>query len=86
LLQISALPDGSYELVFEAGKDRHRFICEVGEHRGIQFVNSRPSLTVMDPESDEPDVGDPRPVVEAVLAMHRARGADGGQRPSRPPT
>jgi hypothetical protein len=73
LIQISALPDGTYELVFDAIGEHRRYVCEVQEHHGIQAVSSVPSLTVMDPGSDEPDVGDPRPIVAAVLAMHRAR-------------
>lgn len=73
LAQISALPDGTYELMFDSGNDRFRFVCEVQERHGIQVVSSEPPLTVMDPESDAPDAGDPRPIAAAVLAMHRAR-------------
>ncbi|MDX3657040.1 hypothetical protein PV646_06935 [Streptomyces sp. ID05-26A] len=73
LAQISALPDGTYELLFDSGTGRLRYVCEVQERHGIEVVSSTPSLTVMDPSSDAPDVGDPRPIAAAVLAMHRAR-------------
>lgn len=73
LARITALPDGAYELVFEAGETSLRFVCEARQHKGISYVTSEPSLTQNDPAYDGPDIGDPRPVASVVLAMHQAR-------------
>ncbi len=73
LARITALQDETYELMFEAGGTNHRFICEAREHKDISYVTSKPSLTQMNPAHEGPDIGDPRPVVAVVLAMHRAR-------------
>lgn len=73
LSRIAALPDETYELLFDADGTSHRFVCEAHQHKGISYVTSEPPLTRMDPAYDGPDVGDPRLVVAVVLAMHRSR-------------
>ncbi|WP_439661791.1 hypothetical protein ACSHWB_09920 [Lentzea sp. HUAS TT2] len=79
LARISALPDESFELVFEAGETSCRFVCEAHESSGISYVTSEPALVQPNPAYTGPDVGDPRPVVSVVLAMHRARHQPFGQ-------
>jgi hypothetical protein len=72
LTQISALPDGRYELVFTAGDSRMVFECGVDDRSGIPLVSPEPWLLPTKPDNDAPDIENRRAVIEAVVAMHRA--------------
>ncbi len=79
LSHVAALPDGTVELLFEAGEVRRRFVCAIEEvelrgHR-LQLIHPEPEMVIMDPGCEEPDVGDPRPAYAVVMAMYRAMGS-----------
>lgn len=75
LVQITALSNDQYELVFLEGDEQHRFTCEVDSEGKFPVVASADWLYPMNPDYDGPLIENWRAVTELVLAMHRAHNS-----------
>ncbi|MEU4241971.1 hypothetical protein [Actinoplanes sp. NPDC026619] len=65
--QITAVGDDAYEVAFEGAVDPSTIRCTVDLSGSVPSVQPKPDLFMTG------DYGDPRPIMAAVLALHRAR-------------
>ncbi|SCG67302.1 hypothetical protein GA0070623_3261 [Micromonospora rifamycinica] len=65
--QLTAVADDTYEVVFDGTVEPSTVLCTVDMSSGVPGVSVQP-----DPFMSG-DYGDPRPIMAAVVAMHRAR-------------
>ena len=69
--QLTAVGDDVYEVVFDGTVEPSTILCTV-DTSGVA-----PGVSVQPDPFMSGDYGDPRPVMAAVLAMHRARQLPG---------
>jgi hypothetical protein len=65
--QITAVGEAEYEVVFEGAVDPPSILCTVDLSGTVPGVTPKPDLFMTG------DYGDPRPIMAAVIAVHRAR-------------
>jgi hypothetical protein len=68
--QITAVGDNEYEVVFDGQVDPSTILCTVDLSGSVPGVDPNPDRFMTG------DYGDPRPIMAAVLAIHRARQID----------
>jgi hypothetical protein len=68
--QITAVGEAEYEVVFEGAVDPSTILCTVDLSGSVPGVNPKPDMFMTG------NYGDPRPIMAAVLAVHRARQAE----------
>ena len=69
--QLTAVGDDEYEVVFDGAVEPSIVLCTVDMSGVVPGVSVKP-----DPFMSG-NYGDPRPIMAAVIAMHRARQFDG---------
>ena len=69
--QLTAVGDDEYEVVFDGAVEPSMVLCTVDMSGVVPGVSVKP-----DPFMSG-NYGDPRPIMAAVIAMHRARQFDG---------